>query len=38
LRSFVFTALDEGTEPSGIGARILLKLRHVHDFSWSGAT
>src|SRR6266566_2511041 len=37
-RGVVVAALDERPEPSGARARILLKLRHVDDFSWSAAT
>src|SRR6266851_6468557 len=36
-RHIIVAAFDKGPEPPGIRTRILLKLRHVHDFSWSAA-
>ena len=36
-RSVVIAAFDKGPETSGIRTRILLKLRHAHDCSWSAA-
>ena len=32
----LIAAFHKGPETPGVGARILLKLRHAHDCSWSG--